>query len=722
MQRKIRHSSPGIISLLFFIILLTGVHRSSAQTTETDQAIYSLESDQRSFTELLEMTNLGVPLTERLTRFCTTEVDSIRHHIMSDSSIGNGEKAKAIYSIGFFLHGMRQRLSFNKIEWYDMPDAIESYKKLLNALLYDKPYAPIIKPLSQLRTRLLAHAFEQYKEYDELIDLARYKSSTGMPDDIIKYLELHPEFRYFDSLLLFTAAENPVKLAGYLRHYSTELSKKIRSHPNIYVQQIVALSEDPNAADLMPFVVQLAEKKISKELILGKRTNAKNYFQLLVNMLKEFHGESRNQETPFHQALHNGIREKSLSFYVNQLNELHESPKDVRFASIKDLRMEDIYYIMTSSGDELYTSSYLGLYRNLMEYCKKNSTDSLFRIVHYDRFREFMRIAANYNTLSDFFSCFAEETTRELLKRYIDRIEVDTYTGLEKAMDVADCFAGLSADSIFNDLIGRELRSNFDRCNKENLIFGSRLYDILLGVYEIVQRKNEANGSPGAWSGYNAKLDRKKLQNKKGEVIGLVLFYGDEDGKKSFSNFRGIFKDPAKWDTEESPYWIRIRSRTNEPVVFYANLPLDHQNYLDIQAHDSLSAHLKEQGLNPVILVHRGHSYYINYTMRRMEESVMLAILGACGGNNYILDMAGINPDVQMVISKKIGAMVINDPIIAEISKRLVAGKDLVWEDIWNELENRFKSSPAMLTLFKEYISPADNISIFVMNLFNLDQ
>ena len=127
------------------------------------------------------------------------------------------------------------------------------------------------------------------------------------------------------------------------------------------------------------------------------------YFQLLVNTLKGS-VESKNTPLIFQKLIRRGIKKKSLDFYVNQVNELHSAADAKRFASVKGLRPEDIYYIITSCGDELYTSSYLGLYKRLMEHFKTSSADSLFSIVQYDNFRIFMRMAANYNVLTDFLN------------------------------------------------------------------------------------------------------------------------------------------------------------------------------------------------------------------------------------------------------------------------------------------------------------------------------
>ena len=130
--------------------------------------------------------------------------------------------------------------------------------------------------------------------------------------------------------------------------------------------------------------------------------------------------------------LRKGLKEKSLSFYVNQVNELHNAADAIRFASVKGLRPEDIYYIITSCGDELYTSSYLGLYKRLMENFKTQSADSLFSIVQYDNFRIFMRMAANYNVLTDFLNRMPQEKAAELLNRFISGIETIQIPDLKK--------------------------------------------------------------------------------------------------------------------------------------------------------------------------------------------------------------------------------------------------------------------------------------------------
>jgi hypothetical protein len=82
-----------------------------------------------------------------------------------------------------------------------------------------------------------------------------------------------------------------------------------------------------------------------------------------VNTLKGELDHPADQSFIFNKALRNAIKQKSFAFYVNNINEQHNASDPVRFASVKGLRPEDIYYIITSSEEEMYTSSYLGLYK-----------------------------------------------------------------------------------------------------------------------------------------------------------------------------------------------------------------------------------------------------------------------------------------------------------------------------------------------------------------------
>src|SRR6187549_3691460 len=504
-----------------------------------------LKEEEGKFFRQLDQISIDTAFGHQLSRSVKLEVDSIYTFIITNAALPDGEKEKAILSLGYFMNELTKNITRQRSEMYDVHSAVQSYKNILKALLYNRSFADVLIPAGQSRSQVLSAAFSQYKEYPLLDDIAVFKRVASLPEYILSFLENKPGFRYADSLLVIAAVNDPSKIVLYLSHGKQPLQDNIRNTKNIYLQEIISLATDRNASELLPFVTLIAENRITKEEVLEARKDVVKYFQLLVNTRMES-VRSNDASMIFQKLLRKGLKEKSQSFYVNEVNELHNAADPVRFASIKGLRPEDIYYIITSCGDELYTSSYLGLYKRLMENFKPQSADSLFRIVQYDNFRIFMRMAANYNVLTDFLNNMPGDKASALINRFISGIENDTNSGLEKAMDIADSFTGLDSAFVISDMIQEELHANLNRCKSGQLYFGIRIYGILLQVFDLVKQKNSLHTLWTTLGNYEI-LERKALQNKKGEIVQVVLFYGDDDGIGSFNNFQKMFSDTNKW-------------------------------------------------------------------------------------------------------------------------------------------------------------------------------
>lgn len=678
--------------------------------------VKTLKEEQERFRRGLKGIAVDSAIVNPLARYFESEVNNIRTSLQLDAALPEPEKEKALRSLVYFMNELNSSLVQQRLAIYDIPAALKSYKSVLTALISHKPFTSILVPLKPNISQLLAATFSQYKEYPVLDEIAVYKRVASSPEFILQFVENKPGFRFADSLLLEAAAHDPWKLVFYLNSNKPGVQDKIRSTKNIYLQQIVSVSKDKNASELLPFLTQMAENTITPEEIIEKRTDVVKYFQLLVNTLKES-VDHRNTSSIFIKPLRDGIKQKSLSFYVNDINELHSSADAVRFASVDGLRPEDIYYIITSCGEELYTSSYLGLYKRLMKHFKEQSADSLFDIVQYDNFHIFMRLAANYNVLADFLHKMSGEKMTGLVKRFIAGIETDANSGLERAMDIGDSFGGLNDAPEISGLIHEELKSNLNRCTSARQYLGIRLYGILLQVFDLVNEKGSLNKLWATLGNYEI-LKRDALENRNGEIVQLVLFYGDEDGVASYGNFLKLYTDSSKWKISKNANWVSIRSVSDRPLVIFANMPLDSEMEMDLRAQDSLIDFLHQQSLEPSVLIHRGHSYHLDKTLKRLTPSVKLAILGSCGGYNKAISIASISPDVQVIGSKKTGSKSINDPIIDAINETLLNGRDLLWPEIWNKLTTRFSKDELTLSLFNEYFSPSNNLSLFVLKLF----
>lgn len=673
-----------------------------------------VKEEKENFLQTITTVSNDPAIAAPLARYFESKVNAIYNSIITNDELSTVEKEKAIRSLVYFIQELGSSVMKKKMNMYDIPPATDAYNTVLTALLYHKPLAQAMERMGAQYSQLMAESFSQYKEYSLLEDIAVYKRVASSPEYILQFLENKPGFRFADSLLLDAAVADPWRIVFYLNSNRPGAQEKIRAADNIYLQQLVALSENKNATEILPFTIQLAEKKISADEIMVIRANPLAYFQSLVNTLQSSLGAGN---TNLQQPLRNGIRKKAMSFYVNEINDLHNAGETVRFASIKDLRPQDIYYIITSCGEELYTSSYLGLYKRLMGSFKDQPADSLFGIVQYDNFRTFIRLAANYNVLGDLLQRLSPERSLAIVQEFTNDIENDEENALGKAMDIADCFTAVNSSGI-SEQIGAALENNLKRCASKRNYLGVRLYGILSDIFKLVQEKD---GMEKLWAtlGDYELLKQEALVNEKGEIIELVLFYGDEDGILSFNNFLRLYTDKKKWEITKNENWISIRSVSGQPITIYANRPLDISEELDLKAQDSLFAYMKANSLEPVILVHRGHSYHLDKTLRRLTPSVRLAILGSCGGYNRSISIASINSNVQVIGSKKTGSGSINDPIISAINETLINKKDIQWPALWNTLAKRFAKDEATLGMFNEYFPPGKNPGLFVLKLFD---
>jgi hypothetical protein len=132
-----------------------------------------------------------------------------------------------------------------------------------------------------------------------------------------------------------------------------------------------------------------------------------------------------------------------------------------------------------------------------------------------------------------------------------------------------------------------------------------------------------------------------------------------------------------------------VPERIQHAITIYANLPLDEKKELDIEAQDSLISYLEDHEIEPKIVIHRGHSYYLNETISRLPSSAKLVLLGSCGGYQKLNDILKICPTAQIISSKQVAAGVVNQSLIDEITGRLRLGKDLVWEDVWKTVQGK---------------------------------
>jgi hypothetical protein len=381
------------------------------------------------------------------------------------------------------------------------------------------------------------------------------------------------------------------------------------------------------------------------------------------------------------------------------------------------------------SEDEIYTSSYLGVYTRIFQRMKQPNGDSLLLAVHGDYFRKFIKMAAAYNKLEHFLGTMDKQNAGTVMKSFVIHLE---NAGEEEAVDVADSYSSIVEKSpALARYILNEVKWNYDKNVAEGNKKGTVIYRLLQTLFESADTANKIDlsaklGIPPIYT-----VDHSSLVDDSGRVVEQVFFYGDKDkdGQNSYVDFMSLFHGRIpiashvkgkpefrpEWKITENPQWTTITSMRGKPVLIFANKPLLGDDDPDTKAQEALGQYLETHHLKPTIVIHRGHSYHVKSTIEQMAPTARIVVLGSCGGYNNLSEVLKISEDAHIISSKQVGTKTVNEPILEAINNTLVAGKDIEWLPMWRDLDARFQNDPAGKEKFDDYIPPYKNLgAIFI--------
>lgn len=543
---------------------------------------------------------------------------------------------------------------------------------------------------------------------------ARYYLYTEMgkqePQMMIKRLKEYANEPYADEIIATAAKVVPQEVYNYASSTNYTLSNAVKRSKDPLVQTIVQIAEKSRSPLLaMPFLSDIYNKRKTIAEVDAITANDDQFFKNLVRL--KLSGETLAGDTYSDELQYRGLK------YVRTMNDLHESQDAVRFKCIEGFSPEELYFLMVYGQDEIYTSSFLGTFKRMMERMNGMKGDELLDKVHYDHFRTFIRMCAGYNTLSTFLATIGEDQKTKLMRDFIADLEKGKENELEDAVDVADAFGSIR-DTTLSDFLLKEVRGNYERCANIKSKKGVIVYGLLATLFR------GSKAGDGSTSQISDELNLpsinlvpyKKLLSDSGVVYEQFFFFGDEDGKTSMASFMSLFRSPdwaGKWKITEDKYWITIRSLVGKPVVIYANRPLPEPE--DEEAQDKLTKYLEDQDIHPAILVHRGHSYHLPLTIDKMTENSKIVMLGSCGGYHNLALVLDHSPDANIISSKQVGTMRVNEPIIRAINNQLLNGNDINWVEMWQSLGLYFEKMPDVKALFNDYVPPHKNLgAIFI--------
>lgn len=667
---------------------------------------------------------VNLEVTDALMR----KVNELRNEVETDPELAtNNDKIRYLRFIENMVNRFNISWRTHKFPPSLAPMLVDNFAESMRANLKGESIAGFINEVPYEVGTINAEIFKENIGYNDSKKFLFLKFVQLHPDKILSNIGAYADEAFADSLILVAFNNNPSQLYSYAQATNSLQGKLIKRNTDIRIKTVVQLSGLKDALFYFPFLDDLISGKQKLEDIArvvgngSRKYDSVGYYKLLVKTEIEYYGRLIHRDTPVAMLGTDGLTDmlqrKAIQHFINPINELHEVPNPaVRFKAIDPLNAQELYYMMVMGENEIFTSSYKTSFDRMMQHLGPNPRgDSLLMSVNFDHFKKFIKMAAGYNKLDTFLRSM-KNTSEVLMKAFVSNLE-NTGT-LEDAVDVADSYGSIKNPALLNSML-KYVSDNEIKCTKSRNQLGIKLYHLLKMIFLSADSANHIDLSKeiGIPPVYTA--DYNYVADDSGRIIQQVFFYGDKDGKESYSSYLSSFGKPD-WQIIQTKEWTEIKSLKGRPVWIFANLPLDNATDKDAEAQKDLIEYLDANNLRPGIVIHRGHSYHLPYTIEQLPESAKIIMLGSCGGYKNLKLILDYAPEAQIISTKQIGARDINKPIIESINNTLRTGKNIDWRKMWDELEVNFSKGPRdKRDLFDDYIPPQKNLGALFIKAYN---
>ena len=209
-------------------------------------------------------------------------------------------------------------------------------------------------------------------------------------------------------------------------------------------------------------------------------------------------------------------------------------------------------------------------------------------------------------------------------------------------------------------------------------------------------------------------LDAEALFDGQGRCLQQHLFYDDDDAADSFRSFRAIYQRDPSWQWEDREWYVRVASRSaaGRRIEIFANVPRSIRAGGEGDRRHQLAKLVAGLGAPPSVLVHRGHTWYVDQSLRYLAPACRLVYLGSCRGmmNAYAVIVQA--NQAQMIATNGVGTETVNDPLLKALNDELLrGGKTLDWDRFWLAQQARLGSNPE----FRDYIPPPRNVAAIML-------
>ncbi|MEO7312762.1 MAG: hypothetical protein ABIX01_20430 [Chitinophagaceae bacterium] len=709
---------------LFFVSTAQPVNYPIAQGRQLQH--YNLDKIQKQFMGIDgkpdDVINIGFneEINLQLTYAARSRVDAIQKQLELDTILTNAQKQTYLRGLGEMMQAFMNAKSGRRIRIIDFPETLKAWE---NAYILDRRGRSIAPLLGEYPSAIGNVILKSGISFLSNPGIAAAKTRVALkyleenPDMILSTLSSNPDLPFTDSLIALSAKREPEKLYTYAQAGNTKFGRRIQKHPDPLVKLIVDLSDDNSGRLYFPFLDNLAHGSMTIDDVKKEMKDTLTYYKLLVKTQIGYASRMAKGDTPMvYRSLNEMIHTKSVIPFVNTINGLHDvSNMAVRFKKIEPLTAQELYYMIVSSEAEIYTSSYTNTYDRIWQRMAIPNADTLLASVSNDHYKKFLTMAANYNKLDDFLRRMSKESATALMTNFVNDLDNGSGNDLEDAVDVANSYASIQNDTIRNLMLA-QIRSNYAMAiangNKRGQVI-YRLENLILGSSDVGNNINLTD-SLGILPVYEVK--NKYLQDDAGRIVLEMYFYGDDAGRGSLETLKRLYTNKA-WKRTDSADWVMFTSINSVvPFVILANKAGYEEKNEDALAQEHLNSWMDLNNYKPSITVHRGHSYYLPYTIKQLAPSSKVVILGSCGAYHSLKDILEKCQEPYIIASKQTGFGEINVALFTTMIDQLKNGDDINWEAFWKVLETKVVRNKEG---FDDYIPPYKNLGAIFINAYN---
>lgn len=663
-------------------------------------------------------------LNKLSTKAITKQVDKIQKSI-EKTNLDNNGKIRYLRGLYELLYAYKSAYLAKNITGALLMNTLIGFQDAMELDIQHKDISPILNENKAEVASLLAanFSFKDNPGKPFFQHILVKKQIATHPEKALYILSKNNNFPAIDSVVSVVARKN----AGAVYDYASstiQLGEHIRKSEDPLVNLIARIATAKSKTGksvgtlILPFLDDIKAGNLDIDKVKSTLDDPVKNFKLLVQTEIHYAAMMMNKDTPLAmEQLQKRLHAVGVEHFINKINGLHEKPNTVRYACLKPLSALDLYYLTVYGEIELYTSSYVngkdyGIYNLLWQKAGKNFTsDSLLMKVYFDKYKKWIKMAANYNTLDNFLSRMKPTNAQQLMLAFVRGLDKGVgKDSLEDAVDVAGTYASID-DPNLSQLVLHEVQNQLNAAKRESNIKKFNIYDILNTLFRSMNPANNIDLSASLGIGPVYFMPINGLQDKNGRIIIQQFTYGDADGRANYSNFMNAISG-AGWKSSSNKYWSKVESTTGTPITIYTNKPLDENKDLDDEAQKALNNYLAENDIHPTMVLHRGHSYYLPATIEQLPASARVVLLGSCGSFQSLSDVLNKAPKAQIISSKQTGVGDLNLTLIMGMLNTLKKGQDLNWVKMWQQFSRQLSKD----SRFVDYVPPYENLgAVFYM-------